>query len=67
MTRAGETLVKALVAECKSLVLETQKMQNRRVEVVEMDRVSEDVVGEIVGLTVNGAGLRAAPAIHMVK
>jgi hypothetical protein len=26
-----------------------------------MDRVSDDVVGEIVGLTVNGVRLRAAP------
>ena len=40
------------------LVVEAQQVQDRGVEIVDMDRVFDDVVGEIVGLAVD----RARPA-----
>jgi hypothetical protein len=53
---AGEALVESLVAVDKTLVVEAQ--QDRGVEVV--DVLFDDVVREVVGLTVDRAALAAA-------
>ena len=55
---AGQLLVEPLVAVREPLVVEAQQVQHRGVEVVDVDRVLDDVVGEVVGLAVD----RARPA-----
>src|ERR1700733_1467171 len=57
---AGQTLVEPLVAVAEPFVIETQQVQDRGMELVDVDRVFDDVVGEIVGLAVDRAGSRAA-------
>ena len=52
---AGQPLVEPLVAEREALVVEAQQVQHRGVEVADVDRVLDDVVGEIVGLAVDRA------------
>ena len=47
----GQPKIAALVAVGQPFVVEAQAMQNRRVEVVDVDRVLGDVVAEVVRLT----------------
>ena len=42
-------------------MIDAQQVQDRRVQVVDFDRVADDVVREIVGLAMSLARLDAAP------
>src|SRR5262249_22333148 len=44
---------------CESLMVESEKLEDCRVEVVDVHRILDDVVREIVGLAVDRAGPRA--------
>ena len=55
---AGQPLVEALVPDAEPLVVEAEQVQHRGVEVADVDRVLDDVVGEVVGLAVDRAALR---------
>ena len=48
-----ETIIASLVREDQLLMVDAQKMQDGRVEIVNMDRVLGDVVGEIICFTVH--------------
>ena len=48
----GETVIAALEAERELGVVETELVQQRRVQIVDVDRVARDVVAEIIRLTV---------------
>src|SRR5262249_53452724 len=56
----GQSEVTALKAIGQLLVIDAHAMQSGRIEVVDVDRVLDDVVAEIVSLTVADAGLDAA-------
>ena len=56
----GQAEVAALEAVGQPGVLDPQQVQDRGVEVVDLDRVLDDVVGEVVGLAVDEARLDAA-------
>ena len=56
----GEAEVAALVLERQSFMVDAEQMQQRRVKVVHMDAVLDDVVAVVVGLADDGAALRAA-------
>lgn len=45
----------------------TQLMQNGRVEIADVDGITDDVVTEVVSFAVNGSPLNPPPAIHIVK
>jgi len=55
---AGELEVEAEVAVGEPLVVEAEQVQHGGVEVADVHRVFDDVVGEIVGLAVDLAGPR---------
>ncbi len=48
----GQAVVAALVLERQPRVVDAQAMQDRGVQVVDVDRVAGDVVAEVVGLAV---------------
>ena len=52
---AGQPLVEALELEREPLVVDAQAVQDRGVQVVDVDRVLDDVVAEVVGLAVDDA------------
>ena len=56
-----EAKVAALVAIRQSFVIDTQQVKHGRVHVVDVYRVFDDVVTEIVRLSKGDAGLDAAP------
>ena len=49
---AGQPLVEALELEREPRVVDAQAVQDRGVQVVDVDRVLGDVVAEVVGLAV---------------
>ena len=57
---AGESLIESLVFERELLVIETQQMQHGSVEIVDVAGVFDDVIGEVVGFSVDSAGPGAA-------
>src|SRR6185503_275283 len=57
---AGEPLVEALEAVAEPLVIEAKQVEERRLEVADVHRILDDVVGEIVRLTVGHAAPDAA-------
>ncbi len=57
---AGQALVEPLIAEREPLMVETQEPEHRGVEVVDVNGVLDDVVGELVGFAVDGPGPRPA-------
>src|SRR5262245_41279988 len=59
---AGEPLIEAQMAYGEALVIEPQKLQDRRVPVAQMNGVFDDVIREVVGLAVNHAAFDAAAA-----
>ena len=63
----GEPEVAALVMMRESLVIEPHLVQQRRLQVVDVHRVLDHVVPQLVRATVDHTGLDAAPAIHIVK
>ena len=56
---AGEPHVQALEFEGQAAMIDAQAVQDRGVEVVNVDGVLDDVVTEVVGLAVDDAGLDA--------
>ena len=63
----GQPEVAALEAEGQAGVVEAQQVQDRRLQVVDVDRVLDDVVADLVGAG-RGCrpGLMPPPASHMV-
>ena len=57
---SGEALIQALVGEGEAVVGDAHAVEDRRVEVVQVDGVFDDVVAEVVGLAVGGAAFHAA-------
>src|SRR5262249_50044326 len=55
----GQSEVAPLEAVSQPLVVDSEEVQNRRVEVVDVDRVLHDVVAEVVGLAPGDARLDA--------
>ena len=53
MFDAGQPLVEALELEGEPFVVDAQAVQDRGVQVVDVDRVLDDVVAEVVGLAVD--------------
>ena len=64
---AGQPLVEALVVVREPLVVDAQQVQDRRVEVADVERVLDDVVAEVVRLAVDRAPLRPAAGHPHVK
>ena len=60
MLHAGELLVEPQMAVGEPLVIETEQVQDRGMEVADVHWVLDDVVGEVVGLAVDPSPLRAA-------
>ena len=56
----GQPVVPALELVGQPRVIDAQAMEDRGVQVVDVDRVAGDVVAEVVGLAVGDAGLDAA-------
>src|SRR5262245_223790 len=54
---AGKPAVPATVAECQTFMIETQQVQNGRVQIVNVHGVLDNAVAELVGAAVG----RAAP------
>ena len=46
---ASEPLIESAVFHRESVVVDAQQMQNRRVQIANVDRILEDVVAELVG------------------
>ena len=63
----GQAEVAALVAVGQARVVDPQEVEDGGVQVVDVDRVLDDVVGEVVGLAVGDPRLMPPPAIQMVK
>ena len=51
----GEPVVTALEGECQALMIETEAVQQRRLNVMNVNRVSSDVKSQIIGGTVHHA------------
>ena len=56
----GQPIVAALEAEGKSFVIEAQQVQDRGLQIVDVDFVFHDAEAQFVGLAVMQAGLHAA-------
>src|SRR4051794_8913291 len=56
----GQPIIAALRAERQAFVIDPQAVQDRGVEVVDVNRIAHDVVAVIVGFAVNVTGLDAA-------
>src|ERR1043165_1400811 len=59
LLHAGELGVEALVAVGQALVVEAELVEDRRVEVADVDGILDDVVAEVVGLAVDVALVHA--------
>lgn len=57
---AGQLRVEAAEAVREALVIDAECVQNRCVEIAHLDRVLDNVVREVVGLSVLDAALHAA-------
>ena len=57
---AGEFSIEPVDAISQALVIEAKEMQHRGVEVADMDRILDDVVGKFIRLAIDRARLRAA-------
>ena len=53
----GEAKISPLVSKHEAFVVDPQAFQDGCIEVVNVDRIFQDVVAEIVGLSVNDPGL----------
>ena len=56
----GQAVVAALQAECQARMVDAQTVQNGRVQIVNVDRILDDVVAEIIRLAVDQARPDAA-------
>jgi hypothetical protein len=50
-----------LVSVGQTLVVDTEKMKDRRVKVVDMDRIFDNIHAEIIGLPVSSPSLDPGP------
>ena len=57
---AGESHIQSLHLKRQSPVVDAKAVQDRRVQIVDMHGVFDDVVAEFVGFAVDDAGLDAA-------
>src|SRR4051794_30915393 len=57
---ARQFLIEALVLERETLVIEAKLIEHRGVKIAHVDRILDDVVREVVGLTKDRAALEAA-------
>src|SRR5262245_18263770 len=55
-----QPLVQALIFHAEPLVVEAEQVQDGRVEIADVDWILDNVVYEVLGLAVDGAGPRAA-------
>ena len=62
---AGEPLVKAVEAEGEALVIKAERVQDRGVQVVDVDLVLSGTQAEIVGGAVHMAMLHAGAEEHV--
>src|SRR5690348_14706245 len=58
--RVGEAEIAPLRPKRQLLVIQAEDAQHGRVNVVNLDRVGDRVVAEVVGFSVGGAGLHVA-------
>ena len=58
----GQPVVPSLVPERQLGVVDAQAMQDRGVQVMDVDGIAGDVVAEVVGRAVSDAGLDASAA-----
>src|SRR5262245_66301128 len=56
----GQAELASLESVGESLVIQSHQMEDRRVEIVNFDRILDDVVAEIVGASERDAGLDTA-------
>jgi hypothetical protein len=56
----GQSVVTTLKSKCKSSVIKTHQMQNRRVQIVHMNRILNDVKTQIVRFSPNEPFLKPA-------
>ena len=56
----GQAKVPACVTIRQSFVIQAQQMQNRRVHVVHVNFILDNVIAKIIALSVDGAALNAA-------
>src|SRR5438067_204899 len=56
----GQTIIASLEAERQSFVVDAKAMQNRGIEIVNVNRIANDVVAVVVGFAQDDAGLDAA-------
>ena len=56
----GQPMIASLVAVRQSAMVDAQAAQHRRMEIVDVDRILDDVVREVIGLAERDAGLDAA-------
>lgn len=57
---SGEPLIQSLEFVAELFVIEAEQVQNRGVEVTDVQWIADDVVGKVVGFSINGARLGAA-------
>src|SRR5262249_33627441 len=58
--RVGETKIAALVVEGQLLVVDSQEVEHGCVQVVDLNRILDDVVAEVIGLAVGDPRLGPA-------
>ena len=57
----GQSLVKSLRLVAELLVVKTEQMQDRRMEIVDVDRVFHNIIAEIVSFPINLATTTTSP------
>ena len=57
----------ALELICQPRMVDPEAIENRRLQIVDMNRIFHDVIAIIVGFAEGDAGLIPPPAIHTVK
>jgi hypothetical protein len=63
----SEPEVAALEAICQPLVIDAEAMQDGRLQIMDVYRILDDVVGVIVGFPDETPGFMPRPAIQTVK
>jgi hypothetical protein len=57
---ASKPLIEALILVCESLVIDSEQVKQCGLEVADMNRIFDDVVGELVGFTMDDAPFGSA-------
>lgn len=63
----GEPEIPPLEPVREPPVVDAQTVQDRRLQIVDVDRILDDVVGQVVGLPNDGPPRIPPPASHIVK